>query len=83
MSGRRSCIVAVDGPAASGKTTLARRLAAEFGLAFLDTGLLYRAVARRLLDRGLALDDVSAAVGGGAKRWRRPISPPRACATRR
>ena len=62
MSGPRSCIVAVDGPAASGKTTLARRLAAEFGLAFLDTGLLYRAVARRLLDRGLALDDVRAAV---------------------
>jgi cytidylate kinase len=45
-------VVAVDGPAASGKGTLARRLAAHFGLAYLDTGLLYRATARRLLDSG-------------------------------
>jgi cytidylate kinase len=57
----RPLIVAVDGPAASGKTTLARRLAAHFGLAFLDTGLLYRAVGRRLLDRGLRPGDAAAA----------------------
>jgi cytidylate kinase len=44
--------VAVDGPAAAGKGTLARRLAAELGLPYLDTGLLYRAVGRRVLDRG-------------------------------
>ena len=43
-------IVAIDGPAAAGKGTLARRLAAELGLPYLDTGLLYRAVARRVLD---------------------------------
>ncbi len=43
-------IIAVDGPAAAGKGTLARRLAAHFGLPHLDTGLLYRAVARRMLD---------------------------------
>ncbi|HEY4249607.1 MAG TPA: (d)CMP kinase [Roseomonas sp.] len=43
-------IVAVDGPAAAGKGTLARRLAVAFGLPYLDTGLLYRAVGRRLLD---------------------------------
>ena len=43
-------IIAIDGPAASGKGTLARRLAAEYGLAHLDTGLLYRAVAKVLLD---------------------------------
>lgn len=61
MSGERPCIVAVDGPAASGKTTLARRLAAEFGLAFLDTGLLYRAVALRLLEQGRRFEDASAA----------------------
>jgi cytidylate kinase len=57
------CIVAVDGPAASGKTTLAKRLAAEFGLEFLDTGLLYRAVAYRLLERGQGFEDVAAAAG--------------------
>jgi cytidylate kinase len=50
-------IVAVDGPAASGKTTLARRLAAHCGLAFLDTGLLYRAVAAKLLQAGRPLTD--------------------------
>lgn len=55
-------IVAVDGPAASGKTTLARRLAAHFGLAFLDTGLLYRAVAHRLLQEGRSCDDPQAAL---------------------
>jgi cytidylate kinase len=45
-------IVAIDGPAAAGKGTLARRLAAKLGLPYLDTGLLYRAVGRRVLDRG-------------------------------
>jgi CMP/dCMP kinase len=45
-------VIAVDGPAASGKGTLARRLAAALGLPHLDTGLLYRAVGRRVLDRG-------------------------------
>ena len=55
-------VIAVDGPAASGKSTLARRLAEHFRLAFLDTGLLYRAVARAMLDRGLAFDDAASAV---------------------
>ncbi|MGI4951072.1 MAG: (d)CMP kinase [Janthinobacterium lividum] len=44
--------IAIDGPAAAGKGTLARRLAAALGLPYLDTGLLYRAVARRALDAG-------------------------------
>jgi cytidylate kinase len=44
-------IIAIDGPAAAGKGTLARRLAAELGLPYLDTGLLYRAVGRRVLRR--------------------------------
>jgi cytidylate kinase len=61
VSPERPCIIAVDGPAASGKTTLARRLAAHFALDFLDTGLLYRAVARRLLDQGRGFDDEAAA----------------------
>lgn len=55
-------IVALDGPAASGKGTLARRIAAHFGLPHLDTGLLYRAVAAELIVRGDALDDEDAGV---------------------
>jgi cytidylate kinase len=55
-------IIAIDGPAASGKGTLGKRLAAHFGLRHLDTGLLYRAVAKALLDAGRPLDDTPAAV---------------------
>ncbi len=54
-------VIAIDGPAAAGKGTLARRLAAALGLAHLDTGLLYRAVGRRVLDAGEAPDDPAAA----------------------
>ena len=54
-------IIAVDGPAAAGKGTLARRLADHFGLAYLDTGLLYRAVGLRLLRQGASPDDEAAA----------------------
>ncbi|WP_159347811.1 (d)CMP kinase [Roseomonas harenae] len=54
-------VIAVDGPAAAGKGTLARRLAAELGLPYLDTGLLYRAVARRvLLSGGMPTDPAAA-----------------------
>jgi cytidylate kinase len=45
-------IVAIDGPAASGKGTIAKRVAAHYGLAYLDTGTLYRAIARDTLARG-------------------------------
>jgi CMP/dCMP kinase len=54
-------IVAVDGPAAAGKGTLARRLAAALNLPYLDTGLLYRAVGRRVLDRGADPHDAAIA----------------------
>lgn len=54
-------IVAIDGPAASGKGTLARRIAAHYGLPHLDTGLLYRGVAKIMLDRGFPLDNVAIA----------------------
>jgi len=50
-------IIAIDGPAASGKGTLGKRLAAHYGLRHLDTGLLYRAVAQAVLDSGHRLDD--------------------------
>jgi CMP/dCMP kinase len=55
-------LITIDGPAASGKGTIARRVAGHYGLPHLDTGLLYRGVAVRLLDRGHALDDVKAAI---------------------
>jgi len=55
-------IIAIDGPAASGKGTLGKRLAAHYGLRHLDTGLIYRAVAKALLDAGRKPDDVAAAV---------------------
>jgi cytidylate kinase len=54
-------IIAIDGPAAAGKGTLARRLAAATGLPYLDTGLLYRAVGRRVLDAGADPSDAAAA----------------------
>jgi len=55
-------IIAIDGPAASGKGTLARRLAAHYHLSHLDTGLLYRATARALMEADRPLDDEAAAV---------------------
>ncbi|MDE2362667.1 MAG: (d)CMP kinase [Hyphomicrobiales bacterium] len=55
-------IIAIDGPAASGKGTIARRLAAHFDLPHLDTGMLYRATALALMDEGGPLDDVERAV---------------------
>ena len=55
-----SVIIAVDGPAASGKGTLARRLAARYGLRHLDTGLLYRAVGLKVEREGA---DPAAAAG--------------------
>jgi len=50
-------IVAIDGPAASGKGTIARQIAAVYGLHHLDTGLLYRAVAKAMLDAGYPPED--------------------------
>ena len=54
-------VIAVDGPAASGKGTVAARLARTYDLPFLDTGLLYRAVGIKVLDAGGSLDDEAAA----------------------
>jgi cytidylate kinase len=60
-------VLAIDGPAASGKGTLARRLATHFGLPHLDTGLLYRATARAAMDRGHALDDADAVIAAAER----------------
>ena len=54
-------VIAVDGPAASGKGTIAARLARTYGLPHLDTGLLYRAVGMGVLSSGGSLDDADAA----------------------
>lgn len=54
-------VIAVDGPAASGKGTLARRLATHFGFAYLDTGKLYRAVGLKVVRSGGDAEDEEAA----------------------
>jgi CMP/dCMP kinase len=66
----RGPVIAIDGPAAAGKGTLARRLATTFALPYLDTGLLYRAVGRRVLDA--AADPSDAATAEAAARALRP-----------
>ncbi len=58
----RRMVIAIDGPAASGKGSLARRLAYHFGLGYLDTGLLYRAVGMRVLYADQQPEDVAAAI---------------------
>ena len=58
----RRLVIAVDGPAASGKGTLARRLADHFGLKYLDTGSLYRAVGMRVVYAGKDPHDVAASI---------------------
>jgi cytidylate kinase len=60
-------VLAIDGPAASGKGTLAKRLAAHYALPHLDTGLIYRAAARAMLDAGLPLDDPAEAERSAAE----------------
>ena len=56
-----SFVVAIDGPAASGKGTIAKALARHFGFAHLDTGLLYRAVGKRLVEEGVPITPERAA----------------------
>ncbi len=56
-------VIAIDGPGAAGKGTLAQRIAAALGLPYLDTGMLYRAVGRRVLDAGGDPADPVAAEG--------------------
>lgn len=59
-------IIAIDGPAASGKGTLARRLAAALDYAYLDTGQIYRAVAAKVLEAGADPEDSAAAARAAA-----------------
>lgn len=55
-------IIAIDGPAASGKGTLGKKLAEHYGLHHLDTGLLYRAVAKAMMDARQPYNDVAKAI---------------------
>lgn len=69
-------IIAIDGPAASGKGTLARRLANHFGLPHLDTGVLYRAVGLRVLQAGGDPADVDDAVAAAEEVAAQELSDP-------
>jgi cytidylate kinase len=70
-------IIAIDGPAASGKGTLAGRIAEYFGFPCLDTGLLYRAVAREVLARSASLEDEDVAVAVARTLDPRTLADPR------
>jgi CMP/dCMP kinase len=70
-------IVAIDGPAAAGKGTLARRLAAHLDFAFLDTGLLYRATALHLREAGAMASDAAAAERAAKQVWAVDLADPR------
>jgi len=67
--------IAIDGPAASGKSTLGKKLADELGYLFLDTGVMYRAVTWAALQRGLSLEDEQA-VSNLAENCQIDIRPP-------
>lgn len=66
MTARRARVIAIDGPAAAGKGTLARRLAHHLGFAYLDTGLLYRAVAAKLIETHGGIEPEAAAAAAKA-----------------
>jgi CMP/dCMP kinase len=59
-AGKPGLVIAVDGPAGSGKSTAARRVAAELGLRYLDTGAMYRALTWWLHEHGVDLNDTAA-----------------------
>ena len=62
MKGHRKLIIAIDGPAGSGKSTTAKYLAKKLGIPYIDSGAMYRAVTWKILNRGVALSDKKAMV---------------------
>jgi cytidylate kinase len=82
MPQRPPAIIAIDGPAASGKSTLGRRLADALGYLFFDTGVMYRAITWAALQRGVDVRDetaVTALAESTSIDVRPPSSPDRAC----
>jgi CMP/dCMP kinase len=77
LKGRRTFVVAIDGPAASGKGTLARRLGDRFGFAHLDTGTLYRATALLILDQAGDASDPATAEAAARRVDLQILSEPR------
>jgi cytidylate kinase len=75
VAGRRISTIAIDGPAASGKTTLARELAASLGYFYFDTGVMYRAVTLFSLRRGVPVED-EPAVTAVAQELEIDVRPP-------
>lgn len=76
MSEHSGCMVAIDGPAGAGKSTIARGVAARTGYTYIDTGAMYRAVAWRALQAGLRVGEDDAAIGalaGGLRFEFRPV----------
>lgn len=70
-SGRARAVIAIDGPAGAGKSTVAKMLASRLGLAYVDTGATYRLVALRAIQSGAPLDDGGALAGLAAETMER------------
>lgn len=70
MAQRHGCMVAIDGPAGAGKSTIARAVAERAGYTYIDTGAMYRAVALRAMREGLGVDADADAIGELAGRLR-------------
>jgi cytidylate kinase len=62
-------VITIDGPAASGKSTVARLLAERLGASFLDTGAMYRAVTLAAIEAGVDMSDGQRRQNGGSHRW--------------
>ena len=77
----RGVVIAIDGPAGAGKSTLARRLAVELALPYVNTGLMYRALTARALGDALDLDDGPGLARAAGASDRRTASRERAGAT--
>ncbi len=75
--GDAPCVIAIDGPAGSGKGTLARALAVHLGYAYLDSGLLYRAVADQILQCNGDPDDLATAVSVAGRLKKNDLESPR------